>query len=232
MAEAVVRLPQLVILVSASAALALALPGVMDVIRGESVQFVWEQQQSSSDISSDLVVRQAWLRGPVYDSVQLAWSIVSNVSANMAVDNNSPSSSILSPLSVWPSRDAFLADAHPLDTLSRAPSAVVAKDALVLSLISSSEEAGAAWSSALGAVQHAGLKTEFSAHSAIEILHRLPPFSFSAGLLLFCAYLAGLLYLVISLKRTPALRSRCGLFVAFSVEVLYDYACILSIYVY
>ncbi|KAK9447948.1 sterol-sensing domain of SREBP cleavage-activation-domain-containing protein [Limtongia smithiae] len=67
---------------------------------------------------------------------------------------------------------------------------------------------------------HVALDTPSGGTSKIELLYKLAPLSIRTNFLLCVGYALALMYVIISLKRIKAVRSKIGLFIAFTVEVI------------
>ncbi|KAK9322959.1 sterol-sensing domain of SREBP cleavage-activation-domain-containing protein [Lipomyces orientalis] len=109
---------------------------------------------------------------------------------------------------------------------------LVSSDALVISLfyrpVSSTLNVSEIWdrnvkelqvASSDGTIAHCDVVSSESQNSRIEYLHRLSPLSHRGNTILLLSYFLTLCYVGSSLQRIHAIRSRVGLFIAFSVEM-------------
>ncbi|KAK9234699.1 sterol-sensing domain of SREBP cleavage-activation-domain-containing protein [Lipomyces kononenkoae] len=109
---------------------------------------------------------------------------------------------------------------------------LVSCDALVISLfyrpVSSNLSVSEVWDRNVQELQvatHTGARPLYevenssSRKSRLEYLHRLSPLSHRGNTILMASYFLAVFYIVSSLQRMHALRSRIGLFIAFSVEM-------------
>ncbi|KAK9368597.1 sterol-sensing domain of SREBP cleavage-activation-domain-containing protein [Lipomyces kononenkoae] len=182
----------------------------------------WEIQERLTDripLNECVLLSPAGFWGNAIEKFEFDADPLSTINLHAVLDGNSQMvDDYLPPQSV-------LAGAHFDD------GRVVSCDALVISLFyrpaSTNLSISEVWDrnvQDLQVVTHTGAGSQYevenSSHkSRLEFLHRLSPLSHRANTILMASYFLAVFYIVSSLQRMRALRSRVGLFIAFSVEV-------------